>query len=64
MITEYRMFAGHLGAGLVLKGRCNSVSLGGLFLAALLLDSVLWLLVLGGVESVRVPNPLYAAGRC
>ena len=49
------MFAGHLGAGLVLKGRSSSVSLGALFFAALALDVVLWLLVLGGMESVRTP---------
>jgi hypothetical protein len=45
---------GHLGAG-SLKGRCKSVTLGALFFAALLLGVVLWVLVLSGVEAVRVP---------
>jgi hypothetical protein len=49
------MFAGHLGAGLALKRRCHSVSLGVLFFAALLLDIVLWALVLSGTESVHTP---------
>lgn len=49
------MFAGHLGAGLALKGRCKGVSLGALFFAAMLPDVVLWALALGGVESVRAP---------
>jgi len=49
------MFAGHLGAGLLLKRAGRKVSLGWLFLSAMLLDIVLWLLVLAGFESVRVP---------
>jgi hypothetical protein len=49
------MFAGHLGAGLALKGRCTSVSLDTMFFAALLLDIVLWALVLTGTESVHSP---------
>ncbi len=49
------MFAGHLGAGLLLKRAGRNVSLGWLFFAAMLLDVLLWLLVLAGVESVRVP---------
>ncbi len=47
------MFAGHLGAGLMLKRAARSANLGTLFFAAMLLDVVLWVLVLGGVESVR-----------
>jgi len=53
-----RMFAGHLGAGLLLKRADRNVGLGWLFFAAMLLDIVLWLLVLAGVESVRVPEHL------
>ena len=49
------MFAGHLGAGLLLKRAGRNVSLGWLFFAAMLLDVLLWLLVLAGIESVRVP---------
>jgi hypothetical protein len=49
------MFAGHLGAGLMLQRAQRSVGLGSLFLAAMLLDLVLWILVLFGVETVRVP---------
>jgi hypothetical protein len=53
-----RMFAGHLGAGLLLKRAGQKVSLGWLFFGVMLLDILLWLLVLAGVESVRVPQPL------
>ena len=52
------MFAGHLGAGLLLKRAGRNVSLGWLFLGAVLLDIVLWLFVLAGVESVQVPKSL------
>jgi hypothetical protein len=52
------MFAGHLGAGLLLKRARREVSLGWLFFGAMLLDIVLWLLVLAGVESVHVPQHL------
>jgi hypothetical protein len=55
MVRWQPMFAGHLGAGLALKGCSNSVSLGALLFAALALDVVLWLLVLGGVEAFRAP---------
>jgi len=49
------MFAGHLGAGLILRPMAKRRSLGSLFLAAMLLDAVLWVLVLSGVESVHTP---------
>lgn len=49
------MFAGHLGVGLALKGRCRSVGLGVLLAAALLPDIVLWALVVVGVEKVQAP---------
>lgn len=50
------MFAGHLGAGLLLKRVQPKVGLGTLFLSAMLLDFVLWVLVLFGIESTRVPK--------
>jgi len=53
-----RMFAGHLGAGLLLKRAERKVSLGWLFFGAMLLDILLWLFVLAGVESVQVPKNL------
>jgi hypothetical protein len=53
-----RMFAGHLGAGLLLKRAGRKVRLGWLFFGAMLLDILLWLLVLAGVESVQVPQNL------
>ena len=56
-----RMFAGHLGAALVLKGASKRVALSALLFAALLLDFVLWVLVLCGVETVQVP-PGYQRG--
>lgn len=49
------MFAGHLGAGLLLKRLEPKVGLGSLFLAAMLLDAVLWLLLPLGLESLRLP---------
>ena len=52
------MFVGHLGAGLLLKRANREVSLGALFLGAMLLDIVLWVLVLARVESVLVPAHL------
>ncbi len=52
------MFAGHLGAGLLLKRADRRVSLGWIFLGAMWLDIVLWLLVLAGIESVHVPEHL------
>ena len=50
------MFAGHLGAGLILKRADIRVNLGALFFGAMLLDFVLWTLVLLGVESVHIPG--------
>ena len=52
------MFAGHLGAGLLLKRTERKVSLGWLFFGAMLLDILFWLRVLAGVESVPVPKNL------
>ena len=53
------MFAGHVGAGLAIAGfgRCTNPAI--YVLAACWLDVVLWLLVLGGAESVAIP-PDYA----
>ena len=66
------MFAGHLGAALILKplGRVSSqadavpapnVSLGTLFFCAMLLDFILWILILFGVEFLRVPPDYHRA---
>lgn len=52
------MFAGHLGAGLLLKRASRDLGLAWLFAGAMLLDIALWLFVLLGVESVRVPEKL------
>ena len=52
------MFAGHLGAALILKNPKAPVGLGTLFFCAMLADVVLWLLVLVGVESVHIPGRL------
>ena len=50
------MFAGHVGAGLAIGSAERRVNVG-LFVAAdLLLDTVLWLLVLAGYESVAIPS--------
>src|SRR5262249_10112871 len=49
------MFVGHLGAGLAAKRLAPALSLGVLFLAAMLLDAFLWIFVLLGVEAVHVP---------
>ncbi|MBV8784903.1 MAG: hypothetical protein JOZ67_12005, partial [Gammaproteobacteria bacterium] len=49
------MFAGHMGAALALARAERRLNLGWLVLAALLLDVVLWLLVLAGVERVSIP---------
>lgn len=54
------MFIGHLGVGLALKKAAPRLSLGWLFLAVMLPDVVLWVFVLAGVESVRIPAD-YAA---
>jgi hypothetical protein len=50
-----RMFAGHLSAALILKRGERGVGLGTLWFAAMLLDFVLWILVLCGIESLHVP---------
>ena len=50
------MFAGHLGAGLILKRVNQSVNLGVFFLAALFLDVILWVFILLGIESIRIPT--------
>ncbi len=49
------MFAGHLGMGLLLKPAERRLSLGALFFSALLLDLLLWIFVMLGIESVVVP---------
>src|SRR5262249_60756631 len=48
-------FVGHLGAGLAAKRVDPRLSLGVLFLAAMLLDALLWTFVLMGLEEVHVP---------
>jgi hypothetical protein len=49
------MFVGHLGAGLAATRLAPRVNLGALFLAAMLLDALLWVFVLLGLEQVHVP---------
>lgn len=49
------MFAGHLGAGLVLGRAERRVNVGAFVAAAFALDAVLWLLILLGWESVAIP---------
>jgi hypothetical protein len=49
------MFVGHLGAGLAAKRMAPRLNLGALFLAAMLLDVLLWVFVLLGLEEVHVP---------
>ena len=49
------MFVGHLGAGLISKRMAPRLNLGVLFFAAMLLDALLWIFVLLGVEQVHVP---------
>lgn len=49
------MFVGHLGVGLALKKADPRLSLGVLFLAVLLLDLLLGVFVLVGLEQVHVP---------
>jgi hypothetical protein len=51
------MFAGHIGAGLAIARAERQVNAGAFVLAALLLDVLLWLFVLVGWESVRLPAP-------
>lgn len=55
-----RMFAGHIGAALVIGRVERRVNPGVLVLAALLLDVVLWLCVLLGWESVTIPEDFAA----
>ena len=50
------MFIGHLGVGLALKKVEPRLNLGWLFAAAMLLDIVLWVLVLAGIEQGHVPT--------
>jgi len=50
------MFAGHVGAGLAIGSAERRVNVGLFVAAALLLDTVLWLLVLAGYESVAIPS--------
>lgn len=49
------MFAGHVGAGLLLGRGARDVNPGAFIVAALLLDLLLWGFVLAGWESVVVP---------
>jgi membrane-bound metal-dependent hydrolase YbcI (DUF457 family) len=49
------MFAGHVGAALVLGRAERRVNVGALVVAAFLLDIALWLFVLFGWESVIIP---------
>jgi membrane-bound metal-dependent hydrolase YbcI (DUF457 family) len=49
------MFAGHVGAGLVIGRAERRVNVGLFVAASLLLDLVLWLFVLFGWESVAIP---------
>jgi len=53
------MLVGHLGAGLLAKAIEPRMKLGTLFAAALFADVILWALVLGDIEHIRVP-PDYA----
>ena len=50
------MFVGHLGAGLAAKRMEPRLGLGVLWLAAMLLDVLLWIFVLLGLEEVHVPE--------
>jgi hypothetical protein len=50
------MFAGHVGAGLAIGHAERRVNVGLFVAAALLLDMVLWLFVLLGLESVAIPT--------
>ena len=49
------MFIGHLGVGLAMKKADQRINLGLLFFAAMLLDVLLWIFVLLGIEQVIVP---------
>jgi hypothetical protein len=50
------MFAGHLGAGLLLKRVEPKIGLGTLFFSVMLLDALLWIFIVLGIELIRVPN--------
>ena len=50
------MFAGHIGAGLAIARAEPRLNVGLFVTAALLLDLVLWLLVLLGLERVSIPT--------
>jgi hypothetical protein len=50
------MFAGHVGAGLLLGRGARTVNAGAFVVAALLLDLLLWCFVLAGWEHVTVPS--------
>jgi hypothetical protein len=49
------MFAGHVGAAMVIARVERRVNVGWFMLAALLLDLLLWLFVLAGWESLTIP---------
>ena len=49
------MFAGHVGAGLILARVERRANVGAFITAALLLDLVLWLFIVLGWESVSIP---------
>jgi hypothetical protein len=50
------VFAGHVGAALIVKRAAPGVGLGKLVAGALLLDSLLGVFVLAGLEQVRIPD--------
>jgi hypothetical protein len=54
------MFAGHVGVGLAIGRVERRVNVGVFVASALLLDFVLWLFVLGGLESMSVRRGLEA----
>jgi hypothetical protein len=54
------MFAGHVGAGLLLGRGARELNAGAFVLAALLLDVLLWVFVLLGLESVAIPRDFAA----
>jgi len=54
------VFAGHVGAALIVKRAAPGVGLGKLVAAALLLDSLLGIFVFAGLESVRIPDDFAA----
>jgi hypothetical protein len=49
------MFAGHVGVALAIGRAERRINVGAFVIAALLLDALLWLFVLMGWESVRIP---------